>query len=167
MHHQPSPYLKRYRLPQLGFNSPTTSNPYSSNYDELLSPVDDLQAKIELINLKNQQLVRNMPRQYLCTGQALPPSYSFIGETNEGKKCFRMKSGDFNANLRQQRVTSVSPTRLANQPALANSSKRNDQFCTDSVQSKINNASTADTIPQKLNNRTNKKKYNRSKSSKK
>ncbi|KAI1714671.1 hypothetical protein Ddc_11392 [Ditylenchus destructor] len=62
MHHQPSPYLRRYRLPQLTLSSSPSFNSFAEKapyYDELLgSPLEEIQAKLDLIHFKNEQIRR-------------------------------------------------------------------------------------------------------------
>lgn len=72
MQHNLSPYMRRYRLPQLQFNWISKSNPERNNiknftrssYDSLFSPMD-MQSKLDFITIKNQQLLNKQVSLYI------------------------------------------------------------------------------------------------------
>ncbi|KAI1714840.1 hypothetical protein DdX_08108 [Ditylenchus destructor] len=138
MHHQPSPYLRRYRLPQLTLSSSPSFNSFAEKapyYDELLgSPLEEIQAKLDLIHLKNEQ-IRRKDNPY-PVGLA-SPSTSSLESTSSYSPCSprnmhriqhssrndhdydtppvydrRHRSNDFNSNLSHMgRISSVPPNR--------------------------------------------------------
>uniref|UniRef100_A0A914DXX3 Uncharacterized protein n=1 Tax=Acrobeloides nanus TaxID=290746 RepID=A0A914DXX3_9BILA len=114
--HNPSPYLRRYRLPVLPFQD--------SSYDDLLSPVDH-ESKMDFIEWKNQRLKENFDRHVSTSTDSSPCSSSSSDSPQTKPKfhtedeAFAFQSRQFNRlpNHVNRSSSAFTPTRIPMPPS--------------------------------------------------